>query len=288
VFFYQRQKSLITIKFKIKESVIMSISTLSLSEHFHLSAVWTKEISQPLFDQYKELCFFQYARFSNGKVCGVMTNPLWGDVGIKNKILLEFTPPVPPQPLKKLSFFSLWKNTVPEWIEHELSQCGVYHPISYFDITQQYFDFYTFGIKRSNTIGINTYLNQLEILKKFSFFFREQSKNIFKKMHWFKLKPTKGMELKQAILKNVISQNKWQSDIFDVRRIILTDDLNVNLSKQEYNCLKIISCGKTIKECARMMNLSPKTVENYIYNMKGKLGVHRKSQLIDIYQSIKQ
>ena len=58
----------------------------------------------------------------------------------------------------------------------------------------------------------------------------------------------------------------------------------VNLTSRESDCISIIIQGRTMKEIGRMLNLSPRTVERHIDNIKQKFEVHSKGQLIDIFQ----
>lgn len=55
---------------------------------------------------------------------------------------------------------------------------------------------------------------------------------------------------------------------------------NVYLSRRETQCLQLYIKGKTAKEVARILRLSYRTVENYIRNIKIKMGVTKKSELI--------
>jgi DNA-binding CsgD family transcriptional regulator len=54
----------------------------------------------------------------------------------------------------------------------------------------------------------------------------------------------------------------------------------VALSKQELKCIKFMSFGNSMKETAKILNLSPRTVESYLNNIKLKTGYYYKSQLI--------
>lgn len=56
---------------------------------------------------------------------------------------------------------------------------------------------------------------------------------------------------------------------------------NVYLSKREIECLYFLARGKTAKMIAKILTLSPRTVEYYIDNIKVKLNVRSKSELID-------
>lgn len=55
------------------------------------------------------------------------------------------------------------------------------------------------------------------------------------------------------------------------------------LSKREKQCLFYISRGRTIKEIANLLNLSPKTVEDYWESVRIKLNCDIKSELVDRY-----
>lgn len=55
----------------------------------------------------------------------------------------------------------------------------------------------------------------------------------------------------------------------------------VYLSNQEIKCLRLLIGGKTIKLIGLQMGLSPRTIEYYLNNIKHKLHVKTKSELIE-------
>lgn len=55
-----------------------------------------------------------------------------------------------------------------------------------------------------------------------------------------------------------------------------------HLTKREIECLSYLLRGKTFKEIALTLKLSPRTVECHINNIKEKVGAHTKSELIKI------
>jgi len=55
----------------------------------------------------------------------------------------------------------------------------------------------------------------------------------------------------------------------------------IYFSKQEIKCLRLLVTGKTIKLIAQHMSLSPRTIEFYLENIKRKLAVKTKSELIE-------
>src|SRR5262249_48887682 len=53
-----------------------------------------------------------------------------------------------------------------------------------------------------------------------------------------------------------------------------------SLTAGERRILKLIADGRTSKEIATMLNLSPKTVDNHRLSISGKLNIHGTHQLL--------
>ena len=56
---------------------------------------------------------------------------------------------------------------------------------------------------------------------------------------------------------------------------------NIYLTKQEIRCLKLLITGKSFRLIGNALKLSPRTVEHYIENIKHKLNVKTKADLIE-------
>lgn len=57
---------------------------------------------------------------------------------------------------------------------------------------------------------------------------------------------------------------------------------NTYFTRREAECMVLLLKGKTINSVAGILNLSPRTVEYYIKNMKSKLGCRTKFELVDL------
>ena len=62
-------------------------------------------------------------------------------------------------------------------------------------------------------------------------------------------------------------------------------DIPVRISEQQAICLKHLSQGKSAKEIAREMDISYRTVEVYIAQLKEKLECDSSKDLISLYLS---
>jgi DNA-binding NarL/FixJ family response regulator len=58
------------------------------------------------------------------------------------------------------------------------------------------------------------------------------------------------------------------------------DDYYQDLTDREKEVLRLVADGHTAREIAGILDLSPKTVEGYKTSLMGKLGLHRKADLI--------
>ncbi len=52
------------------------------------------------------------------------------------------------------------------------------------------------------------------------------------------------------------------------------------LSPREKECVKLILQGKTAKEAASILHLSPRTIEFYLMNARKKLSITRMTQIL--------
>lgn len=79
-----------------------------------------------------------------------------------------------------------------------------------------------------------------------------------------------------------IKKNKTCAVKSQVTYRLGTEYGNIYFTKREAECMVWLLKGKTINSVAGILNLSPRTVEYYIKNMKTKLGCRTKFELIDL------
>ena len=64
--------------------------------------------------------------------------------------------------------------------------------------------------------------------------------------------------------------------------------LSQPLSTQEMKCMEHLYVGKTIVDAAQEMNLSPRTVESYLEQVKNKFSCQNKNEAVEIYHYLRE
>lgn len=136
----------------------------------------------------------------------------------------------------------------------------------------EYSDYYHFGTHLSN-IGIHQiYINNLDLLERFT--------------QYFEAKVREDEDLCSAYNQRFSFEknNTEVGRIPDCHRAFFLDSLsgadNMPLSLKEIECAQLLINGKTTKEIAFAMNLSPRTIEDKIESLKSKYRVRNKTELI--------
>lgn len=145
-----------------------------------------------------------------------------------------------------------------------------------------------FTSTRQNEGIIEEYTNNMILFERFSFYFKGKFSDILpeKSMQSFSTftvspktfqQPSSLLSLQSQDIRNFISETP-------IHKFFLhTGRQDVGLSSQEFKCLALLSRGKTAKEIGRALTLSSRTVESYIENIKCKLDVRSRGQLIDLF-----
>jgi DNA-binding CsgD family transcriptional regulator len=164
------------------------------------------------------------------------------------------------------SFFQLMRNTY-----------DIDNVIAYIIKTNDYTEFWQYGSQAGNRKIIQTYLNQTELLKQFCRYFIDKSGDLF------------NMAIRNRF------NFRWPSppastlscdaSEIDVKSFIalLNSNQTHRLTSRESECLKFLVKGFSAKEIAQILNISNRTVEKHLENIRGKTGYHKLSKLISTF-----
>lgn len=174
-------------------------------------------------------------------------------------------------------------------LNEESIQFGVSHVFTIIQEKTKSKDFYHFA---SDSIGksINQeYLRNIHLLKMFISQFSETINSSRELHEAYKIKfsvdeDKSGFSTK--IDPVTLQDQKLREHLFKeacTNKYPLVHDL----SKRENECLALYASGSTAKEISINLGLSIRSIENYIYNIKIKLGVSTKAELIYFVNNLK-
>ena len=145
---------------------------------------------------------------------------------------------------------------------------------------EHYYEGWSFSTAPEHTSITNTYLCKGNDLKCFGIFFNNMAASLIKEAE-----KTPG-RFKNY---NFAHHRYWkETNSFSLNLPFVVNEQAVYLSSRELECLRMLSEGLMVKEIAKKLNLSSRTVEFYINNVKQKLNVTTTSHAIAIHHSQKR
>ena len=137
----------------------------------------------------------------------------------------------------------------------------------------EYCEFAFFAAPVENKKVINTYITQLDQLRQFVNFFKLENNKLLAKL-----------EDDQINLNSIIPNFKNRDNVLEIAPTQADTTLVFdNLTIREQECLYHFLRGKTARETGAALNLSPRTVEDYITRLKIKLGCDNKRDLHKVF-----
>lgn len=142
-------------------------------------------------------------------------------------------------------------------------------------------EFFGFAGNRSRSSIDRIYLNQPALLKQFGRYFKTELASILSEFgqRTISLPEQKGKDFycKEPIVPTMDPQahRAFLADLGLKKELALAD----SLTNQERRCLQLLLQGSTAKEMAFSMELSPRTVEFYLENLKNKFRCSNKGEL---------
>lgn len=243
-------------------------------------------INQPLVDNLN-VSFLGYRRFyRNGKLFCFFNDDRWIEysfnterwksLNFQNRIKNGLC-------LNKPSYFIWPKHPDPsDPVYCALYEFNLWNGVIVNRVFEDCIESFAFCGKNNEIDVTDIYLNQTELLERYILYFKDKAYPLLYPntqellidcpIEW----PTGSMESNQVLK----FKDQTPIDKYSLRH----NGETIRITKQEINSLTLLSQGKRMKEIARDLNLSPRTVEYYLGNVKRKLGEPTNSRLIDIYK----
>lgn len=173
------------------------------------------------------------------------------------------------------------------FIHSFLLQSNMWNGISVYKRHRDFGEAFHFQSSIENVMLPTYLLNNLELIKRFILYFTEKSRPLLISKAIPRITLYSPEDMSDLLRPNASDNGKIQSflDTTQLKKIWIPTS-NLSLSMREINCLYHLSCGKTTKEIARILNISPRTVESYENSAKQKFEVTSKTELIKIFEDI--
>lgn len=167
-----------------------------------------------------------------------------------------------------------------QMIQNKINEkCCIYPILSSFE--KDTLGVHTFGFGTShNKSLIHLFLNNLGLVKNFIAFFRKEASLLIEESY------KNSIDISSPCGDYFYADTHLDKEMQCIAKAeeMLSEhyknDLGV-LSKREKECLFWLIHGKTGKEIAEKLSLSPRTVESYLEHCKNKLGCYTKSELFE-------
>lgn len=168
-----------------------------------------------------------------------------------------------------------------------------FHLNNGFVLTESFADYYEafwFDSHVSEDLT-NFYVSHFDALEKFIIYFREAADDLIKDNEKDKIIIPKNDEEYQKFLEKLAEeklsdQEKLQMlhTNIELRKYPLHHkNKKIYLTAQELICLQHLAGSNSYKEIGNILNISHRTVETHLQNVKDKLGVSMKKQVLDIF-----
>lgn len=165
-------------------------------------------------------------------------------------------------------------------------------PIYFIEHETDYFDLFVFGSTPDNLDIINFYIGNIDILEKFKLYFKSKAKKLIEKSTQNRVWLPGVMSANMLAAKDNHERELFKNNILrqlEIKQYILPGiKQDISLSRRELDTIRQLTNGCTVKEAARNLDLSPRTVESYLNNIKYKLCLTKKSEIIQLLSELDQ
>lgn len=241
------------------------------------------------------ITFFNYIKnFPNGAQINLSNSASWARHFFDQRFYAVGT--YENHPDEYYSGYGLWSTFVHKTIsDHASTYFNIDHGITLIQKSKNISEFYCFGTIRDNRRIINFYLNHIDLLQRFVFYFKEKAKKLLNKAeqdktcqilipnHYehkppipqiIKFRQNDNYENYSRLRKAFIQQTKIKHYTID------TDDLGeVTFTDRELEYITYLLQNKTVTAISNDLSLSTRTIESYIEKLKGKLSCTTKKEL---------
>lgn len=243
------------------------------------------EVCNSLFKK-TDIDYFAYTRiFSNKTYFALSSNPGW----VKNFYYNQYpSGGYNGKPIQSGTYFTQNICNIgctKKMIEDMQEKYHLWNPIFFVKVYDHYWDVFIFSMPRVPYDSINFYLHNLDVLENFNTYFKEQAETIISRACKDKIIIPKQFHETFAIHENKLPQkiNICLPNYYQQNALLYINQMTkTKLTDQEIKCLNLLMIGQTYKMIGQTLGRSHRTIETHINNLKNKLNVQTKAQLISL------
>lgn len=235
--------------------------------------------------------YFYYLKFyKNGNILYLENKPTLLNYVIKNNLTLkQYNSFV--KEIKKLlqkdfqhSKCIFWKEFPQEEVHEVLNKLNIGNIITFCNKTDVYLEAYGFGSKKDNNDVLDFYINNLDIFNRFFCYFKAIISSLIKLDDEEKLLACNPIEKENIIINFPCAETiKIKNFLEKTTPKVYYLKNGTRLGIREAECLAYLSRGYSVKETAKILRLSPRTVESYLNAIKTKAQCYTTSELRDLF-----
>ncbi len=247
-----------------------------------------KALTAPLFQTF-DLTTFGYKRvFDDGRYLFVCTNQSWVEYHIKNiHSHGSFFGNAMNHALINDGFHRvLWPNKPTDHFLEALNYWNMWNGLNFYKKRDNSIELWTFSTSPEKHQDPNGYLSIIPYLERFILYFNAAAADLLGPVSELPLAVCQDHPAIFSLSPSAHDThllNKFLKET-SINKIPIYDKKGISyLSKQETLCLSLVAQGKSAKEIAHLIQLSPRTIESYLASIKIKTGKSSKSALINIF-----
>lgn len=164
------------------------------------------------------------------------------------------------------------------------AEFGIPHRLFLLFYFPTHIESFEFGINQDSKNVMEFFMNHVQILEKFCTYFRDAGRDLIN--HVDKTRVSFDNVIEPIHFTNFNSQDYFYNEFLDAIKLkkyaVQGRGGNTTLSEREFECLLWSAKDKTAKQIGKILSLSPRTIEDYLLNVKNKLGCKSKLELIEL------
>lgn len=243
------------------------------------------EICKPLI--HLDITSFNYVKtFEDGSQINLSNRTSWLEHFYDNKFYLIGA--FENHPNQYASGFALWPHLSGQKIFYDArTYFNIDHGITIIEKQKDSCEFYYFGTTTNNHKLVNFYINNIDLLQRFIFFFKDKAALLLKKANKDRIILENHFESTASLNfdNSIIIPDRKINEFFEntaIKNFQLSGSVEgETITSKQLRCIIYLLEGKTAKEIAKKLGLSFRTVEGHINKLKNKFECHTKNELIN-------